>query len=455
MRKRVFLAVLMIAALVLSTSCSLIVKDSEVDKGTVIIQVAGKTITKAEVQSALEDMLSYQEYMYSMYGYQYDRTDAATIAAAQDSTIQSLIQNAVINQKLAELGFDTFSDAELAELQATVDTTYQGYVDSVTKNYFADTTLTGDELTQAIQAKMTELAYPTKDSLLATQKATKSQEKLKNSVVKDVTVSDEEIQAEYDAAVESAKSSYADSLTQYASDVNSGATIYYRPAGYRYVKNLLVKLSDENSTAISDLQTQISDKQTALDTNTTSLAALPADAATDTEDQAKSRQELTSAKTQLESDIADLNGKLETLKNEAYAALQPTVDEISAKLATGEDFDALLAQYGQDTGMQTEPAKTEGYPVCVGDTLYVTEFTDAAMALAKVGDVSAPFRTDFGIHFVKYISDLAEGAVPLADLKDTISASLLTTKQDDAYNAAVSDWVTAANAKIYKDRLAD
>jgi parvulin-like peptidyl-prolyl isomerase len=455
MRKRIFLAVVMIAALVLSTSCGLIEKDAAVDAQTTIIEVAGQTITKADVQSSVDNTLSYQEYIYSMYGMSFDKTDKTNISDAQDSAIESLIQQAVIDQKVVELGFDSFNEEELAKIQTTVDETYDGYVSSVTTNYFADTTLTGEELDKAVVEKMTELGYPDKDSLLVSQKATESEAKLKASVVKDLAVTDEEIKTEYDSKLESAKSSYAEDLSQYGSDVTSGSTIYYRPAGYRNVKNILRKLSDTDSTTISDLQTQQTDKQSDLDTNATSIAALPADATTDTADQASSRVTLTAQKAELEAAIADLQTQLDAAKKTAYAALQPTIDEIHAKLAAGEDFDALMAEYGEDTGMQSEPAKTDGYPVCAGDTNWVEAFTEAAMTLTKVGDVSAPFRTDYGIHIVKYVSDVTEGAVPLAELKDTISASLLTTKQDDLYDTTVSQWVTEANAKIYKSRLDD
>ncbi|MDD3213646.1 MAG: peptidylprolyl isomerase [Eubacteriales bacterium] len=455
MRKRIFLVILMIAALVLSTSCSLIEKDAAVDAQTTIIEVAGQTITKAEVQTAVNNTLSYQAYLYSMYGMSYDATDADNIANAQDSAIQSLIQAAVVKQKATELGFYDFTDDELAELQSTADSNYDSYVSSVKTNYFADTELTGDELEAAVEAKMVELGYPDKASLLENQKDTKAQEKLKASVVKDVAVTDDEVQTEYDSRVEQAKSSYADSLSQFGSDVTNGSTIYYRPAGYRYVKNILRKLSDDDSTKISDLESQITSVQSDIDTNTTSLAALPEDATTDTEDQAKSRTELTSTKTDLEAQLADLNTQLTAAKEAAYAAIQPTVDEIVAKLGAGEDFDALMTEYGEDTGMQNEPAKTDGYPVCEGDTNWVAEFTTASMALEKIGDVSAPFRTDYGIHIVKYVSDVAEGAVALDDVKDTISADLLSSKQDDLYNSTVDGWVTDANAKTYKDRLAD
>jgi len=455
MRKRFFLAVLMIAALVLSTSCGLIVKDEEVDAQTTIIEVAGKTFTKAEVQSAVDNTLSYQQYLFNMYGMSFDTTDEDNISDAQDETIKELIEQAVEAQKATELGFDVFTDDELSEMETSASDTYDSYVDSVKSNYFADTELTGDELNAAVEAKMVELGYPDEADLLENNKSTKAQEKLKEYVVKDVTVTDDEIQTEYDSQVENAKSTYANSLSQYGSDVNNGSTIYYRPAGYRYVKNILIKLSSDDSNTISDLEDQISTVQDDLDTNTTSLAALPEDATTDTEDEASSREELTAQQTELNATLEDLNTQLDAAKETAYGAIQPTIDEIVARLDAGEDFDAVMAEYGEDPGMQSDPGMTDGYPVCAGDSNWVDEFTEAAMSLVNVGDVSAPFRTDYGIHIVKYVSDLEEGAVPLDDVKDTITESVLSTKQDDLYDTTLDGWVTEANAKIYKDRLAD
>lgn len=453
MRKRFFLAMLMVAVLMLGTACSTST-NSTADDQTVIIEVAGQTFTKAQVNNATQNVMSYMSYQYSMYGIDYDTTDATVIASAQSTAIQLLVQSAVSEQKIKELGFDVFTDAELAELQKTADTTYQGYMDIVKQGYFADTTLTGDVLTTAIETKMTELGYPDKAATLENVKYNKQQEKLKASVVKDVALTDADIQAEYDSKVEAAKAGYQTTLTQYATDVASGNTIYYRPAGYRYVKNLLIKFTDADSKIISALQTQIADKKDKLDTNTSMIAAVPTDAISSADADVTNRlSKLNDAKATLESEIADLNAQLTAAQEKGYTDIQPTIDEITTKLAAGGDFDALLTQYGQDTGMQSEPAKTEGYLVCTGDTRYVTEFTNAAMALAKAGDVSAPFHTQYGTHIVKYISDLAEGVVPLVDIKDAISKELLTTKQNDLFNTTLNQWVTDANAKIYTDRM--
>ncbi len=114
MRKRVILALMLVFALVAASSCSLIIKDEEVDKQTPIIEVAGRTFTKAEVNEQVEAVMDYEEYMYSMYGISYDRTDASTISMAQDSAIDAMVQQAVLEKKAADLGLDALSEEEAA-----------------------------------------------------------------------------------------------------------------------------------------------------------------------------------------------------------------------------------------------------------------------------------------------------------------------------------------------------
>ena len=83
---------------------------------------------------------------------------------------------------------------------------------------------------------MTELGYPDQAYLLQNQEAIASQDKLKAFVGKELTVTDEEIQKEYNTRLESAKAAYTKNLSQYATDVANGSVLYYHPAGYRYVK---------------------------------------------------------------------------------------------------------------------------------------------------------------------------------------------------------------------------
>ena len=49
-------------------------------------------------------------------------------------------------------------------------------------------------------------------------------------------------------------------------------------------------------------------------------------------------------------------------------SVKEKTDEIYGKIAAGEDFAALIAEYGEDPGMQNEPTATRGYYVSAAST---------------------------------------------------------------------------------------
>ena len=63
--------------------------------------------------------------------------------------------------------------------------------------------------------------------------------------------------------------------------------------------------------------------------------------------------------------------------------------------------------------------------------------------------------SSYGYYIIRYDSDEAEGAVSLDDVKETISSALLSTKQNEAYNAAVDQWVEEAGIKVDMNALKD
>ena len=148
--------------------------------------------------------------------------------------------------------------------------------------------------------------------------------------------------------------------------------------------------------------------------------------------------------------VANTQAQLDEANAAAFAGIEPKAAEVLAKVQEGGDFDALIAEYGEDSGMTVEPAKTQGYAVCEGLQMYVTEFQDAAMALGAVGDVSGLVKTSFGYHILKYAQDIESGAVEYTDeIKEAIHAEMLTAAQDAAYDAAVTQWVSEAKVETF------
>lgn len=441
MHKRGLLALILVIAMLVTTSCSLIIKDEEVDKSTVIIEVAGQTITKGAVQEYTEYMLDYNEYMYSNYGMSYDRNDPENIASAQDEAITSIIQSMVSQQKMAEYGFDVYTEEELAEIEATAAEDYELYRSTIEMFYFSDTELTGDELTAAIEAEMTNLGYPNQEQMVEEGKMSLAQTKLQDEMAKDVTVTEEEIASEYDYRVSTAKSNYEYYPSYFAEDLDSGAEIYYTPAGWRYVKHILVEFTEEAQAAIDEANTALSAKQSELRTAEASLKALGEE---------DDKTELTAQVEALTAEVAELENAVTAATEAAYAAIQPTVDEVQAKIAAGEGFNALIETYNADPGMK---ADSIGYAVSADSINWVNEFRDASMALAAIGDVSEPVRSSYGVHFIRYESEIAEGEIGLDNVHDAIQEELLTTKKENRVTEVMNQWVEEANAKVYRDRL--
>lgn len=414
MRKRAILALLLAAVLLAATGCSLIVKDEEVDKQTVVREIAGKAITKGELEEQTEYLLDYYDYMYSLYGMTFDRTNEETVASLREEALQSLLQSAVIEHKIAELGLDQFTAEEEAEMTASVEESYSSTAELIKTYMLSDSELTGEALDAEIEKQMVSLGYGTKAEMLESERLNRAYSKLEAEVVKDVTVTEDELTSEYGSRVESARSTYNASPASYGTDLTSGTTPYYTPAGYRYVKHILLTFSDEDQTILDDLNDKISDKQDELTTA------------------AEDEQEALSA------ELAELEQQLETATENARQALQLTADEIRAKLDAGESFEALIDEYNQDPGMT---ADSVGYAVSADSTNWVTEFTEGAMALEKAGDVSEPVYSSYGLHIIQYAADIPEGEIGLENVRDALESELLSDKQDEYFSETVSAWV--------------
>lgn len=456
MARRTFKLLALVMALMLAlTGCSMIEVDKEMDDAEVIIKVNDTELLKKEVMENYElykANLQYQYQMYAAFGYPVTMPSDDDI---KQTVVDAMVMQEVRKQKAAELGLDQLTDEELATVSETAQSNYDADFEQVKGNVTEDG-MTEEEIMAAAEQYMA-------DNDLTIERYTESarisfvDDKLDEYIYKDLTVTDDEVQAEFDSRVEEDKASYEEDETAIDSKVNSGSTAYYYPAGYRYVKQVLIKFLEDDSSAIDDLEKQISDIQTQIDS-----FATPAPTEEPVSDEESAEQEPTAEPTEeptadpeatpaptmdptLPSQLEELKTQLEKAKQTARANIQAKADEVYQKALAGEDFDALVAEYGEDTGMQSEPVKTYGYIVSANTTRYVTEFKDAAMALASVGDVSEPIETTYGLHILKYEAEIPEGAAALTDyLKTSISDELMSAKKEEALAAAEDEWKSAA-----------
>ncbi len=132
---------------------------------------------------------------------------------------------------------------------------------------------------------------------------------------------------------------------------------------------------------------------------------------------------------------------------EAVLTAENKVTALQARLAKGEAFDALAKGFSDDP-----TAKQTG-----GDLDYFSrerimpEFADAAFRL-KVGELSGPVRTQFGIHLIKLTDRKPAHTATLEEAREQITVYL----QGEKRKAAVAKLVESlkADAKI-DNRIAD
>ena len=509
MKKGTALIAMLLAAALMLSGCNLIGYDSELDGAQVVARVNDTELTKAEWQAYRDYLASYmQEYYLQNFGLSLPMTEE-DVKAYGESALEQMIESVVIEEKLSELGFDPLGEEDAAEVESYADdmiefyklmVRYQNYPDletveeeaerlaaeaeatpaEATPDEAADETVADDaqdeqadegaeaaaddgepkatitnaQLDEMLTNDLNTMGY-TRDYFVQSQTATVQNQLLYDYVTANVTVSDDEVKAEFDSRVATQQETYDQTPTAYASAESNGTTLYYTPAGYRGVKNLLIGISEEKQDQIDELNGTITTAQTALDDAQAQLDELTAEDTSAYDEETKAAYDeqvaaLNETIAQSQATVDETQAQLDAAMEEAFAEILPTAEEVLAKAQAGEDFDELIATYGTDTGMTVEPNKSRGYLVCEGLSLYEQSFQDAAMALTEVGEISGLVKTSYGYHILQYATDVPSGPVEYTEeIQESIRTDLLTAAQDAAYDAAITQWVSEADVETF------
>ena len=482
MKKWIALIAIMLVALVTLSGCNLIGYDEDLDNAQVVATVNDTDITKAEWKNYTEYLASYyQQYYQQYFGITVPMTEE-DIASYGDAALEQLIQSVVLQDKAKALGFDPLGEEDAADVEDYADSMMEFYKLMMRHQNYPDletveeeqerlaaeaeetpsepvetvATLTNADLDALLTSDLSAQGI-TREYFVQSRTSSVQSDKIYDYATADVTVTDEQVKAQFDSTVASQKESYDATPTLYASNSTNA---YYVPEGYRGVKNLLVKISSEDQTAIDELQDTLTTATSTLDDVNGQLAELRAEdtASYDEETLASYNEQIAALEEQAaaaQTTIDETGAALTEKTDAAFATILPKAQEVLAKAQAGEDFDALIETYGEDTGMTSEPNKSRGYLVCEGLSRYEQSFQDAAMALENVGDVSAELvKTSYGYHILQYATDIAAGEVEYTDeIKNTIYEDMLEQAKDAAYEAAVTQWVSEATVKTFEKAM--
>lgn len=383
------------------------------DLAKVLVEYEGGEVTVEEVIYEYSYQYNWLYNMYSMYGM---TPDASGFAGLEDEATKAILQNEIAVAKAEELGI-TLTEEELAECEQNAQDLYdEQYASFASHEDHADMDPKAAEV--LVEIEMTQNGL-TKEGLLRAYKNNMLVEKLEEQVRGEIAeLSEEELAEAFHTMVSEQESQYSSNLEAFETDsLAEGASIYWMPAGYRTVKHILIKPEESYITKLSEAQENLDACQKELEAGIESA----------------------------EADVAKAEADVVAAQEEMIASLQDTLDEIYARIEAGEDFQTLIDEYGEDEGMKNEPTATTGYYVSEATTTLDAAFKDASMALAKVGDISDPVAGSFGVHIIRYESDVTAGAVDFETVREEVAAEALETARTNHYASQLESWVAAKN----------
>ena len=405
MKRKMCLLLCLVLALGLLTGCKLIVKDEAVDAATPAVEVNGEAITKGEVNERAQLRQAVQQYM----GQTVD-----DIATARNKTIDKMVREKIIAQKIAEYGLEPVTDEEFnaaanAGLTFGGDDFYEQYTDY----------LTGD---------------------MARLNAMKTKLQGKVAEANNVTVDEAKLEEDYKTKLEADQEKYTDQ-TAYVTAVNNGQEAYYVPAGIRMVKQILIKFSDEDVQNLQNLSAEKKETQDKID----ALKAKAETPAEETEAPAGETAEPEETLESLELKLKEQESQYQTALAAACASIQDETDHVMAELREGADWDEITEEHNDDPGMMAGRKTAEtGYAVFEGYADFDPAFMQAAMSIANPGDIAEPAAGTNGYYIIRLERELTEGAVSFEELHDALHAAEYDKLASELYDKLVEQWVSEA-----------
>lgn len=127
-------------------------------------------------------------------------------------------------------------------------------------------------------------------------------------------------------------------------------------------------------------------------------------------------------------------------KDSLAEKLELRIQDIYKKISQGEDFEGLAKQFSDDRNSAPKGGKL---PVFARGQLSAKEFEDVAFGLDSIGEVSKPFKTNYGWHIVKLYAK-----IPVPDFQ-TMEAELIGKVKRDSRSKLIDEALVNKLKKKY------
>jgi len=419
MKKIYSILALTMAMLLMLTGCSMVQINAERDGQTVVAVVNGKDILKKDYEQNFQRTLIQS-------GMDINNLDAVAdeyVTYYAASALETMINQEVMLLKAKEMGLDTLTEEEKAEIQKEYDEimeTMRAMAESLIINDLLteNADMTEEEQKKAIE-KMSEedrLAaiekgvdstlssmFYTRESFLENLQMYAILDKVEAKVTEDIEPAQEDIDSAYTERAASAKETYTNTPISYETAYMDKNVIYYVPAGARIVQHILIALPEEQT------------------------------------------KELTTYRSEGKDDAAD------TIREKYLAEIKDKAQEALDKIKADPDsYLDVMAEYSDDEG--TKDGSTFAV-ASVKAGYYVEEFAQAAMNMKEIGEITDLVGSDYGYHILRCEDIPTSGPVPQSEVQEIIYDELRSELVTEKMNELLTTWKTEYAVQTFTDRL--
>ena len=391
---RIIVLLLVISLFLLSACAPSPAAPSTSSGDPAVAVVSGIKITAQQVYTRINFYASQQNLSVDDV-----KQDPEVWTRLKTDVLKELEGNVLAMADAAKSGMDKLSTSEEEDLSKAVAARIEGLKSAIRKDVqakaYVDRKLDVEKEVQAqYTATLTGLGY-TEDSYKKQIRDDYIVNKVKLSYTKDVSVTDAEVKSNYNNNVAQQQKAIQESPQMIESYLSFNSPIYYCPAGYKYVRHILIKLPSEVTGEAAILETQ------------------------------------------------GQSEKMQQTIAPELAKIKPRAQEALDKLNDGGSFDQLMAEYNEDEMMKADPVKTAGYLVGPYAQSTVKAYIDALGDLKQPGDHTGLIPTFMGYYIIQAVKIVPEGPVAFDQFQDTIKKQLLQYKQSLKWEDVKNGWLDA------------
>ena len=412
MQKKLAALLLIVCFMVMPvfSGCALVEVDPQRDLDSVVAVVCGEQITKRMV---MNEWNRQKITMNVNDAFEESEDGQKVISTVLQNLLQDMVKRVIRREHARDLGLYPLTEENYARVIEIADGYYddrlaqaeQSLLDAFTSGEDEEQRDFSAEAEQSVALTMENQFEFSREMDLRQAEDAVIVELLTDYYGRDVVVDEQMLRTEYDTMLETQMEEFNEDTNGVISYLNSGDLIVYYPGEVVRVKHILVGFDEQTQAQISNLRN------------------------------------------------AGKDDEADALVQSSLPAIEDEANEALSRALGGANFDDLIVEYGDDTGMMTQSQRDAGYLICRDTIDYAEEFKQGSLALTEDGQISELVVSDFGYHIIYAIEVYEEQTLSYDEVAERLESDTLDLQRGVAYTRAIEAVYEETDVEFYYKRL--